>query len=485
MRCEYVLRSTLFKKRKGSDQEQNTSISKDSRSIKITQLKVILTIVVIVSGAFITLAVSGLGSNAYQSQTEGVVLDFGDYNTVWTDADYNDVSSALELLEYACDANDYTYTLSDGVLTEVNGVYNTDMSTWGLWYVAKGDTKLIETDDYSVDASNYSGITWAYCKVEKEPSVIVDASGTNIYGYSQANRIVSLSPVSTEILGSLNAINAVVGTDMYSNYPSSVVSGQANGSISIVGTYTNPSYESIMSTTPDMVICDSSQYNQIQMLNIMRNSNVNAVLLYSGESIDTILNNIFIVGMAIGYDIRAHNVLIDLDYAVNEIEDALNSGEFSDVNTMISLSAVPSPYVAGGYTYANNILVNVMGLNIFHSMDGWVHINSEYISDYNPSVIIIYSLEYSATQSDYNLMLSNLSSEWKSTDAYKSGNIYLFADELGEMAQRAGPRFAQLMELTARILHPDAFGDSIIIPKYLGNNYEEYLTITKDLGFDS
>lgn len=480
-----MLRSTLFKKRKDSDHEQNTSTSNDSHSVKITQLKVILTIAVIISGAFITLAVSGLGSNAYQSQTEGIVLDFGDYNTVWTDADYNDVSSALDLLEYACDANDYTYTLDDGVLIEVNGIYNTEIAAWGLWYVAKGDTDLIETDDYSLDASNYSGMVWAYCGEGNEPSVIVDASGTNIYGYSQANRIVSLSPVSTEILGSLNAINAVVGTDMYSDYPSSVVSGKADGSISVVGTYTNPSYEAIMNTTPDMVICDGSQYNQIQMLSIMRNSNVNAILLYSGESIDTILDNIFIVGIAIGYDIRAQKVLVDLDYAMDEIEDALSSGQFSDICTMISLSSDQSPYVAGGYTYANNILINVMGLNIFHSMDGWVHINSEYIAQYNPSVIIIYSLEYSATQSDYDLMLSNLSAEWKSTDAYKSGNIYLFADELGEMAQRAGPRFAQLMELTARILHPDAFGDGIVIPKYLGDNYEDYLTITKDLGFDS
>ncbi len=480
-----MLRSTLFKKRKDPDQVQNQSTPKDSHSGKITQLKVILTVAVILSGAFITLAVSGLGSNAYQSQTEGIVLDFGDYNTVWTDADYNEVSSAIGLLGYACDTNDYTYTLDDGILIEVNGIYNTDTSTWGLWYVAKGNTDFTETDEYSLEASNYSGVVWAYCEEGNEPSVIVDASGTNIYGYSQANRIVSLSPVSTEILGSLNAINAVVGTDLYSDYPSSVVTGKADGSISVVGTYTNPSYESIMSTTPDMVICDGSQYNQIQMLSIMRNSNVNAILLYSGESIDTILDNIFIVGIAIGYDIRAQKVLVDLDYAVDEIEDALSSGEFSDIDTMISLSSDPSPYVAGGYTYANNILVNVMGLNIFHSIDGWVHINSEYISEYNPSVIIIYSLEYSATQSDYDLMLSNLSAEWKSTDAYKSGNIYLFADELGEMAQRAGPRFAQLMELTARILHPDAFGDGIVIPKYLGDNYEDYLTITKDLGFDS
>jgi iron complex transport system substrate-binding protein len=475
---------TISKKKEND--RLNVENKTPKKMAKVTRLKVILTIVIILSGTLITFAVNGLGSDAYQSQTEGVVIDFGDYETVWTDADYNEVSSALGLLEYACEHNNYTYTFDDnGFLIEVNGVLNTDTTTWGLWYVVKGSINLTEANNYSINASNYTGIVWAYCIDGDEPAIIVDASGTNIYGYSQSNRIVSLSPVATEILGSLNAIDAVVGTDSYSDYPSSVITGKANGSIAVVGTYTSPSYESIMNTTPDMVICDGSQYNQIQMLSTIRTSSINAILLYDGESIETILNNIFIVGIAIGYNIRAQVVLTDLDYAVDEIESALESGGYSDISTMISLSSDPSPYVAGNYTYADNILINICGLNIFHSMNGWIHINSEYISQYNPSVIIIYSTEYSATQSDYDLMLSNLSAEWKSTDAYKSGNIYLFADELGEMAQRAGPRFAQLMELTARILHPNAFGDGIIVPKYLGNNYEDYLTITKDLGFDS
>ncbi len=453
-------------------------------SSKITHMKVILTVAIILSGALVTLAVNGLGSDAYQSQTEGVVIDFGDYNTVWTDADYNDVSSAIGLLEYACKANGYTYTLnSDGILIEVNGISNTGTCTWSLWYVAEGSTEYTKTGNYSIDASEYTGISWAYCEDGKEPAVMVDASGTNIYGYSQSNRIVSLSPVTTEILGALNAVEVIVGTDSYSDYPSSVVEEKASGKITVVGTYTSPSYESIMNTSPDMVICDGSQYNQIQMTGLMRNSDVNAVLLYDGESIDTILDNLFIVGIAIGYEIRAQTVLMDLEYAIEELENLLDG--YSDVDTMVSLSSDPSPYVAGDYTYADNILINVCGLNIFHSMNGWIHINSEYIAQYNPSVIIIYSTEYSATENDYELMLSSLSAEWKSTDAYQSGNIYLFADELGEMAQRAGPRCAQLMELTARILHPEAFNDGIVVPKYLGDDYEDYLTITKDLGFDS
>ena len=140
---------------------------------------------------------------------------------------------------------------------------------------------------------------------------------------------------------------------------------------------------------------------------------------------------------------------------------------------------------AGGNTYADDILISINGVNLFHTMNGWVHINSEYIAKYNPTVIIIYSTQYSATAEDYATLLANLSSEWKSTAAYQSGEIYLLADEAGTLAERSGPRFAQLMELTARILHPDAFDDGLVIPKYLGDDYVDYLTITKDLGYNT
>jgi hypothetical protein len=52
------------------------------------------------------------------------------------------------------------------------------------------------------------------------------------------------------------------------------------------------------------------------------------------------------------------------------------------------------------------------------------------------------------------------------------------------MAQRGGPRFAQLTEIFMRILIPDAFGDGITIPKAIGDDYESYLTFTSALGFD-
>lgn len=69
---------------------------------------------------------------------------------------------------------------------------------------------------------NYSIVAWAYRDSETTPTVAVDATGVSIYGYPQAMRIVTLSPVATETVGALKATGAIVGMDYYSNYPNSL-----------------------------------------------------------------------------------------------------------------------------------------------------------------------------------------------------------------------------------------------------------------------
>lgn len=53
---------------------------------------------------------------------------------------------------------------------------------------------------------------------------------------------------------------------------------------------------------------------------------------------------------------------------------------------------------------------------------------------------------------------------------------------MGSMAQRAGPRFVYLYELSARILNPDCFDDDqqkmLNKTKAIGSNFMDYLSYT-------
>lgn len=460
-------------------------------SYHILRLKVILTILVVIVGAFTVIIAHGIGSNNTQYQSEGIVIDFGNYRTVWTDISFTETDSPIELLNQACEDNFATTPVFiDGKLTAIDDgieiIENTSDTTWNLWFVKKNTFDYVKADTYDIKASDYTVVVWAYTKENALPAIAVDATGTSIYGYSQPHSVVTLSPVSTELIGAMDAANMIVGTDYSSNYPKSVIKVKENGGV--VGTYTDPSYEAIMHASPDMVFCDASAYSHITMASTLRNSNLNVVVIYDGKDLKTVLDNIFIVGTAMRYEQRATYVAEQVDIALNKILDAV--GSRTSEKTLITLSATPSPFVAGTETYVNDILHTLNGMNAVEDSHwpsqtpntSWPNISPAMIMELNPSCIIIFDYgEFSPEE--YELMLASLSDEWKATDAYTSGNVYLFSDDLGEMAQRSGPRVAQLTEIIARIICPDAFTDGITIPHAIGNNYQDYLTYTKNLGF--
>ena len=306
----------------------------------------------------------------------------------------------------------------------------------------------------------------------------VDATATSIYGYAEPKGVVTLSPVCTEMLNAIGGIFKLIGTDSYSNYPKYVEEGHDNNTIAIVGSYTDPSYEAIMNTGAEMVFCDASTYNDVQMAGMLRSSNVNSVVLYSGDSVETIEKNAFITGIALGYEGGSVAFMEKMAYAVSSIENKVSG--YTGQSVMVALSNDPSPWVSGTNTYINDFVERVNGRNCYSDVIGWKNITAESIIKKNPECIII--LDNGRYHADeYDMMLRMLSNEWKSTDAYKNGRIYLLCDDLGEMAQRAGPRASQLMEIMSYIICPDAYPD-MDLPKSIGDDFRDYLNYSKGVG---
>jgi len=459
------------------DDDRKGSLSHQSRIIKV---KLMITIAVLIFGAVATIAMNGVGSNVTMYKSEGIVVDFGDYNTIWTNADFNKTDDPVTLLENVkaeYRSANFDYSFSDGKLqsVEYNGesYVSGENGEWDLWYVSFDEYDAVKSDTYAIKASDYTVVIWAYTIEGETPAVAVDATATSIYGYAEPFRVVSLSPTCTETINSVSGIPKVVGTDAYSNYPDYIVKGHENGSISIVGSYTDPSYEAIMNTSPDLVYCDASTYKDIKMAGMLRSSNVNAVVLYNGEDIDTIVKNIFITGTSMNHGLGAKAYIEKVHYSINEIKKTITR---EGVRVMVALSNDPTPWVAGNHTYVNDIISSLGSINVFENVNGWKNITPEAITDQNPEcIIIIDSFRY--TKEEYPDMLSILSHDWKSTDAYKNGNIYLYCESFGDLGSRAGPRFVQLMEVVALSLD-----SAEKLEKAVGNDYRDYLEITGRMG---
>ncbi len=444
--------------------------------------KIIATVTIIVVAIALLIVVSINPVNTVGDHNKGVIIDFNEYDTVWTPEELSNVN-AEEALRIACEKNSYSLTFNnDGSVAEINGCYSIDDCKWELWKIDKGSAEwkiLSAPYDYKID--NYAAVCWAYRNIGEDPTIAVDLRGVSIYEHGIVNKAVTLSAAFTEDLCAVNGENKIVGTDMFSNYPRSIVSKQNSGDISIVGDFTTVNFESIVKLNPDVVFCDATRSNHVQTYDKLISAGYSAYLLDCNDDINSITDNIFVIGQVTGCSKETKELFAKYNEAVNTISKIIGPAENSkQTKIAFTLSADKMPWVAGKNTYVNNISLLTHGDNVFTDVKSWAQINPEELLAKNPSIIIIFSDTYKNTDEDYNNMLNSLSLEWKNTDAYKSGRIYLFTESATDMSQRPCSRFIQLYEITARIINPDVMSD-ITVNRHIGDDYRNFLSYTKNI----
>lgn len=420
---------------------------------------------------------------------EGVVLDFGYWDSEWIDTPLASGMDGDDVLDHVCRLRGYEVTrLSDGSVYSVNGQMNLVGVKWGM-YVLSGDA-WVEADPSAIDAGDHRVITWARTSGADALVPGTDYSGFGYYGYAsegkslrtgQELRIVTLAPSVTETLCAVGGEDLIVGTDLYSNYPASIVEGHDDGSIAITGGYTDPSFEWIIKLAPDIVFCDGSVGQQVTVADKLRKSGVDCVVLYDAVDVAAMYDNIWIAASALGMSNSANHVIQVLRSTLNDV-----SGIAGDTNKRVfsALSADPSPWTSGSYTFLSDLISNAGGRNIFDSQSsGWFMVSKEQIYAKQPQVIVIISSDRIVDDEGYERLLDSLDPLWKNTPAFQNGNVFVFSGEAADILQRPGPRLAEAAELLCKMLNPDAFIDRDpmdLIPKYVCDDYGVYLKYQKE-----
>ena len=415
---------------------------------------------------------------------EGVVLDFGYWDSEWIDMSLTAGTDGNDVLDRVCSLKGYEVTrLKDGSVYSVNNQTNLVGVKWGM-YILSGD-EWVETDPSSIDAGDYRVITWARTS---GPDALVpgtDYTGFGYYGYASDGkslktgkelRVVTLAPSVTETVCSVGGTDLIIGTDLYSDYPEKIVQGHEDGTIALTGGYTDPSFEWIIKLGPDIVFCDGSVGQQVTVADKLRKSGVDCVVLYDAVDVAAMYNNLWIAASALGMFYNANQVIQALRATLSDV-----SGIAGDTNKRVftALSSDPSPWTSGSYTFLSDLVSNAGGRNIFDSQSsGWFMVSKEQIYAKQPQIIIIISTEEITDDEGYEKLLESLDPMWRNTPAFRSGNVYVFSGEAADILQRPGPRLAEAAELLCKILNPDAFTDYDpldMVPWYIGDDYREYL----------
>ena len=246
-------------------------------------------------------------------------------------------------------------------------------------------------------------------------------------------RIVSLSPASTEILFAVGAENQIVAVSDFSDYPP-----QAQN-LPKVGGFDGKtlSLEKILSFNPDFVYLTNVMHNHLiphfESLNI-------DYYLSDANSFEQVKNEILQIAKITGHTSTGENLVKKIDSAITKI----NSQNQLLQKPTVYWEVWNSPFMSvGNSSFINDLINTAGGINIFQEIaQAYPTVSEETIVAKNPQIIIIPQNSGITVDSVKNRK------GWSQIDAVKNDKIFIVDDNL---LTRAGARIGESAEYLANL----------------------------------
>jgi iron complex transport system substrate-binding protein len=262
-------------------------------------------------------------------------------------------------------------------------------------------------------------------------------------------RIISLSPSCSEILGALNLQSKVVGVDANTNYPAALAAKKKISDLS--GNY---NVEQIVALKPDLVLSSNGLTkdvdSQLTRLNI-------TVADLPGANISQTMTQIQSIGTLTHTATTAQSIVQQMKQQIVQIQNAVKGTVAPTVLMEIDDSTPGKPYVFGGGSFGDDLLQYADATNIFHSNTtggGFPQVTDESVIADNPQYIVL--TEDPKYGGDPSVVYKR--PNWGSIAAVKSHQVYHINSDI---LQRPDPRIVEGLRCLAQVVHPDKFAGAL------------------------
>ncbi len=264
---------------------------------------------------------------------------------------------------------------------------------------------------------------------------VTDIKGRSIVLDKIPQRIVSLSPSSTEILFALGAGDRVVGVTSYCDYP------EEARKVEKIGDYDEPNMELIRKVQPDVVLAGYVKEETAEALEKMGIP----VIITEAEDFDTIYHSIKLVGEITGTAAEAEAIVNGMKSKIAEIQTKYKDKEKPRVFYLVWKDPL---FTAGSKTFINDVIKAAGGINVAEKVEGWANYSAEEMIKDNPDMLIaaLHSTDEGMTREDLSgdRLFSLL-------ECVKQGRVYIMPDD--NIISRPGPRIVQAIEDMSKVLH--------------------------------
>ena len=271
----------------------------------------------------------------------------------------------------------------------------------------------------------------------KYPMTIKDNSGASIVIEKEPQKIVSLSPVTTEIIAAVDGLDKLVGRTTYCDYPAEVKD------IAKIGDMITVNVEKIIELSPDLVI--GSAFLDQGVRDQLENAGIKVVTIYTEDSLEGTYKDIRTIGGILNKSGEADEVVAGMKSKVESIQEKVSKAKTTPSVYIVVGFGAGGEFTATGDTFINEMIEMAGGKNIAFDGTQW-SFSLEKIVERNPEIVI-----YSSVLDKNELVKTN---GYKDLDSVKKDNVFSIEANLIE---RTGPRLADGLEELVKLIHPELY----------------------------
>ncbi len=278
------------------------------------------------------------------------------------------------------------------------------------------------------------------------PVILTDDEGTVVTLPAEPQKVVSLTPATTEIVFAVGAGDRLVATDDSSDHPAEAVP------LPKVVTFGTVDVEQIISLGADLVIAGGLGFTSADTITQLRSLGVPVVVVYAA-SIDGVYKDIDLVGAAVGRSAEAKTMTDDLKAHIDAIADAASEAQvasgtkprvFYDVGYIDQTGQIYGP--AEGSFLAE--MVGLLGVDVITADPVTYEIPLDTLIERDPEVIILGVNAFYAPTPEIIAKRNG----WSAMTAVKNGDVRTVRDT---EITRPGPRLAIGLRNLALAMYPD------------------------------
>jgi iron complex transport system substrate-binding protein len=271
------------------------------------------------------------------------------------------------------------------------------------------------------------------------PITVTDDEGTDVEVGVRPERIVSLTPGSTEILFAIGAGDRVVATTDADDYPPEAVP------LPDVASFGSVDVERIVSLDADLVLAGGNAFTPPDAIETMRSVDIPVVVIYA-PSVDAVVEDVELIGEAVGQSEEAEQLAAQMRSEIDSLTAAV--ADLPRPRVFYEIDASSGVFGPADDSFLAEMVSLAGGDPITTGSATSFEIALEDLIEADPEVIVLGDAAFGTTPESVAARPA-----WDAMTAVRTGAVRVADDKV---ITRPGPRLPQGLRSLILAIHPDA-----------------------------